>query len=89
MLIYRGWGILALLIPICMILIGISLFGKDGNSSFELFLYSLLCSAPVIFITGVLLNRKSQHDLYNIKLQYWGIAFGVIAITLLIFKIWL
>ncbi|WP_442588778.1 hypothetical protein ACSBL2_22335 [Pedobacter sp. AW31-3R] len=83
MLIYRGWGILAILIPLCTILAGIYFFGLNGNSSLELFLYSLLASAPMVFFLGIGLNRKSRHDLYFIALQYWGIIWAVVAIVVL------
>jgi hypothetical protein len=86
MIIYKGWGPLALLIPVATILIGIFFFGKNGNAGLELFLYCLLCSAPLVFITGLRLNRKSVHDLYFIPLQYWGIIWGVIAAAILIYK---
>jgi hypothetical protein len=86
MIIYKGWGPLALLIPVFAILIGIFFFGKNGNSSLELFLYCLLCSAPLIYIIGIRLNRKSVNDLYFIPLQYWGIIWGVVAAAILIFK---
>jgi len=86
MIIYKGWGPLALLIPVFTILIGIFFFGKNGNSSLELFLYCLLCSAPLVYIIGIRLNKKSVNDLYFIPLQYWGIIWGIIAMAILIFK---
>ena len=87
MIIYKGWGPLALLIPVCTILIGIFFFGKNGNSSLELFLYCLLCSAPLIYIIGIRLNKKSVNDLYFIPLQYWA-SLGVIALAILIFNLY-
>ncbi|MCX2453812.1 hypothetical protein OQX61_21265 [Pedobacter sp. PLR] len=86
MLIYRGWGFLALLIPVIAMLIAISLFGVKGNISYDLFLYSLLAAAPVTFLLGIWLNKKSLHDLYFIRLQYWGLAWGVVAIGLIALK---
>ncbi|MBB5636263.1 hypothetical protein HDE68_002151 [Pedobacter cryoconitis] len=86
MIIYKGWGPLALLTPVCTILIGIFFFGTNGNASLEIFLYSLLCSAPLVYITGLRLNKKSVNDLYFIPLQYWGIAWGVISIAILLFR---
>ncbi|WP_316752667.1 hypothetical protein [Pedobacter gandavensis] len=86
MLIYRGWGFLALLIPVITMLTGIYFFGVKGNISYELFLYSILAAAPVTFLLGIWLNKKSIHDLYFIRLQYWGLIWGVVAIGLFAFK---
>jgi len=88
-MIYRGWGILALLIPVCFLLAGISLYGVDGNLSLEVFLYSLLASGPVVYFLGIWLNRKSRHDMWFISMQYWGIIWAVIAVVILIIKAYL
>ncbi|UZJ64460.1 hypothetical protein OKW96_19130 [Sphingobacterium sp. KU25419] len=83
MIIYKGWGFIALLIPLCAILLGIYFFGTNGNSSLEVFLYSLLASAPVVFMVGIWMNRKSHHDMWFIRVQYWGIIWAVIALVFL------
>jgi len=59
-MIYRGWGFIALLIPIVTILLFTYLFGVDGNISLEVFLYSLLASGPIVFFLGIWMNRKSR-----------------------------
>lgn len=86
MLIYRGWGFLALLIPILAMLVGIFFFGVKGNISYEIMAYSILAAAPITFFLGIWLNRKTIHDLYFIRLQYWGLVWGLVALGMLIFK---
>jgi len=85
-MIYRGWGLVALLIPIFAILLGTSFFGVNGNLSLEILLYSLLVSAPIVFILGIWMNKKSRHDMWFLPVQYWGIIWAVIAIGVLAFK---
>lgn len=86
MMIYRGWGFIALLIPVCTILAGTYFFGVNGNTSLEVFLYSLLASAPIVFFLGLWMNKKSRHDLWFIPLQYWGLIWALIALGVLAFK---
>jgi hypothetical protein len=85
-LIYRGWGFIALLIPIITILIGTSLFGVNGNASLEVFLYSLLASGPIVFFLGIWMNRRGKHDMWFVPFQYWGIIWAVIALGVLALK---
>jgi len=86
MLLYRGCGFLALLIPAITMLIGIYFFGVSGNISYDIMLYSILAAAPITFALGLWLNKKKVHDLYFIKLQYWGLIWGVVAIGMMVFK---
>lgn len=86
MLLYRGWGFLALLIPTITMLVGIYFFGVSGNISYDIMLYSILAAAPITFALGIWLNRKKIHDLYFIKLQYWGLTWGVVALGMMVFK---
>lgn len=86
MLLYRGWGFLALLIPAITMLIGIYFFGLSGNISYDIMLYSILAAAPITFALGLWLNKKKVHDLYFIKLHYWGLTWGVVAIGMMVFK---
>lgn len=87
MLIYRGWGILAILIPIVCTLIEISLFGVAGNSTLRGFLYSLLVSGLIIVPLGLFLKRKEKkHDLYFIPLFIWGLIWIVVALGFLLAK---
>ncbi|WP_316839103.1 hypothetical protein [Pedobacter gandavensis] len=86
MLIYRGWGFLALLIPTITILTGIYFFGVKGNASYEIFIYSVLAAAPITFFLGIWLNKKSIHDLYFLRLQYWGLIWAAVGIGMLVFK---
>lgn len=87
MLIYRGWGVLAFLVPIVCIIIGISLFGENGNSTLRGFLYSLLVSGIILVPLGLLLNRNGKkHDLYFIPLVAWGTIWIVVALGFLAFK---
>ena len=87
MLIYRGWGILAILIPIVCVMIGISLFGEAGNSTLRGFLYSLLVSGIIIVPLGLYLKRKGRkHDLYFIPLFVWGIVWITVAFGFLLGK---
>ncbi|ALL06363.1 hypothetical protein AQ505_13160 [Pedobacter sp. PACM 27299] len=86
MLLYRGWGFLALFIPAITMLIGIYFFGVSGNISYDIMLYSILAAAPITFALGLWLNKKKVHNLYFIKLQYWGLIWGVVAIGMIVFK---
>lgn len=86
MLIYRGWGFLALLIPIIMILTGIYFFGIKGNASYQIMSYSVLAAAPVTFFIGIWLNKKKIHDLYFIKLHYWGVIWAIVGFGMLAIK---
>ena len=61
-------------------------FGVNGNLSLEILLYSLLVSAPIVFILGIWMNKKSRHDMWFLPVQYWGIIWAVIAIGILAFK---
>jgi len=85
-MIYRGWGFIALLIPIVTILLFTYLFGVNGNISLEVFLYSLLAPGPIVFFLGIWINTKSIHDMWFIPLQYWGIIRALIAVRVLAFK---
>ena len=87
MLIYRGWGFLVILLPIVFAMIEISLNGQhNGNGTLQGFLYSLLCSGVTLFLLGRWMNRKGQHDAFFIKVEYWGVAYAVVAVGLLVFK---
>ncbi|MEN5435169.1 hypothetical protein ABE545_16160 [Sphingobacterium faecium] len=85
-MIYKGRGVIALLIPVCAILVGIYFFGTNGNSSLQLFLYSLLASTPILFILGIIMNKNARHEMWFIPVQYWGIIWAVIALVLLALK---
>jgi len=85
-MIYRGWGILAFLIPICCILITTFFIGVNGNTTLDAFIYNLLGSSPIVYLAGWWLNRRSVNDLYFIPLQYWGLIWAVVAIGVLLFQ---
>lgn len=87
MLIYKGWGIMAFMVPIICVLIGIYFFGENGNSSLRGFLYSLLLSGIILVPLGLLLNRNGKkHNLYFIPLAAWGAIWIVVALGFLVFK---
>ncbi|MEH6307029.1 hypothetical protein RYH73_15380 [Olivibacter sp. CPCC 100613] len=87
MLIYRGWGVLALLIPILCVIVDIAFFGEAGNSTLRGFLYSLLVSGILIVPLGLYLKRRGRkHDLYFIPLFFWGIVWIVVALGFLFAK---
>lgn len=82
MIISRGWGVLAFLIPITIILLGISFFGKNGNATLSILFYSLIIAGTLTFLLGLIFKKKSikKHDLYFLPLQIWGVIWLIIGI---------
>jgi len=84
MIVSRGWGILALLIPISMMLVFISLGNdKDNNMTLEQVLYALIVSGLILLMFGTLLKNKTtkKHDMYFISLPIWGIIWLIIGLV--------
>ncbi|SFW59298.1 hypothetical protein SAMN02927921_02569 [Sinomicrobium oceani] len=87
MIIFRGWGILALLIPVFSIIAGLLLFSNDGNASRKLLMGSIIFSGILTLISGILLKQKTnrKHDLYYIPLNIWGIIWLVLGVVGMIY----
>ncbi|MGS2739443.1 hypothetical protein [Sinomicrobium sp. M5D2P17] len=87
MIIYRGWGMLGILLPVFIILGSIFFFSDDGNGTRQLMLGSLIVSGILIIVIALLVNRNKdkKHDLYFIPLKIWGIIWLLVGVGGLVY----
>lgn len=96
MIVWRGWGILVLLITaLCyglggLITIEVLSIPESSIIAQSVFLFCYLLSGAAIFFIGKRLNEKQEsvhHSFLFIRMEYWGIAVPVFGIILFIINL--
>lgn len=82
MIISRGWGLLGLLLPIAVVLLGIYFFSPDGNTTKPILAFGFVISGILTAVIGVIFQKKSnnKHDLFFMPLSIWGIIWIVLGV---------
>ena len=82
MIISRGWGLLGLLLPIAVELLGIYFFSPDGNTTKPILAFGFVISGILTTVIGVIFQKKSnnKNDLFFMPLSIWGIIWIVLGV---------
>lgn len=92
MIVWRGWGILVIVITAACVGLGgliLSLLGYslDSKMDFVTKLFMLPASVMIWFV-GRWLNRPiKRHSLFFIPMEYWGFILGVLSISFIIVEL--
>jgi hypothetical protein len=91
-IVWRGWGILVIVITAACVGLGgliLSLLGYslDSRMDFVAKLFMLPASI-IIWFVGRWLNRPiKRHSLFFIPMEYWGVIIGILSLSLVIAEI--
>lgn len=82
MIISRGWGLLGLLVPMAVLLLGIYFFSTDGNATKPILSFGLIISGILTSVIGISFHKKrnNKHDLFFMPLSIWGIIWIVLGV---------
>lgn len=99
-LIYSGWGGIAIVIPFLLIIACLFLGqywraqpGEGDTKICVVIAIALAISAVPLWLFGRRVNRlgngeySTDHSLYSIPLQYWGVIWAIVSVGLITWRL--